>query len=140
MGVKWSHIVLDETQLIKISDAQYKIPECVTKDGNSYEVKRIPYTSRPGPPRRCDRGSQPPWHWKPVVVSGINKISDQLLKEVAEETGIIIRHHYVVLVVPETMTLSQRNRIHKMSNQILSETTLLVKTKIVVITGPVELF
>lgn len=95
------------------------------------QVRRI--RSRLGRPRVA-------WHWAPLVMDGINKITDEFLSFVESEFGVSVRAHWLLLAVPETMGVADRRSILRHAETVLASMDTRVRTYIDVVPVPVECF
>ena len=113
------------------------IPEIVTTDGRSVEVKRIPDLVRNGPMLNV-RG-RPRWHWEPVVTSGATKVGADVLV-IARASGVAIKQHILVLAVPATMSVGAQRRVHQLACRVVAQLTIEVPVRVVVVPVPPAVF
>lgn len=138
LGLTPEDVGVTEDELQAISNGS-TIPEIVTTRGISIEVKRIP-PQAPGwtPANRTSRESS--WQFSRTVSRGLLKTGDALISAVATHTGIRIRRHILVLVVPENTSPRMRQRIFARAQKIMRATETTLKTQLVLTTAPAEAF
>lgn len=138
LGLTPDDVAITENELRLLSNGS-TIPEIVTTRGISIEVKRIPPQARGWTPAgRTSRESS--WQFSRTVSRGLQKTGDELTTAVAIHTGIRIRRHILVLVVPDKTTLRARRRIFNHAQKVLRATETTLKTQMVITTAPAEAF
>ena len=117
-----------------------RVPEGIfLKDGKivSVEVKRIignrlPTFQNPDRRRYIVQRGQIIWPWKSTVEVALKKSFSQAILDYRVHT------HYVVIVIPESLTEHHKSRIRKHVKQISTDT--MIKTKVCIFEGPDQLF
>lgn len=142
LGLTPNDVALTEGELRTLSNGS-TIPELVTSSGVSVEVKRIPSLAREAgvpPIRKRGRYSQVSWHFAGTVSGGLQKMQDPLIDAIFRETGLRVRRHILVLVVPEEMPLRHRERIARHAEDVRGCTKTAIPSRIIVATAPSEAF
>jgi hypothetical protein len=141
LGILPRDILLCENDMIGY---ECRSPEIILKDGTCIEVKRI-FSAQ----RKVDRPKEKfnrkrfknRWHWLSTIYFGLNKITDRLIENVLNDTGIKIQRNILVVLMPFSIAGKESNRIiRKCIDVYNSQDSFIIKTKMFFLFGDESLF
>ena len=142
LGLDYGHCLKTETQLMCEYSQICQIPEgiwVIDSKITSVEVKRIVGNSLPsegGGRRRIVNRSHIIWPWSSTVRSAVLKGMTFLMEDCN------VQVHFVVFIIPETLSMGVRNKMQRHIFKIISQMTPLFtrKMRVFVFPGPAHLF
>jgi hypothetical protein len=126
-------VALAEPELVRLrSGDRGQVPEVVLEDGTSVEVKRVAdHEGHPEPRRRGRRTSA--WSRSPIIRAGLRKMTARFASTLRRKTGIEVRRHVFVVVIPDSMSVRHERRVRHHIERILGETEVEMRTTVMVV-------